>query len=197
MRLAIDMDDVMCGFVEGVCDTVSREFDTLVDPASVISWEFSKFLDNVIGYSWWEWLEQHAWLWGEKFKPVPGAIGGVDTLRRAGHTLELLTSKPDWAEDQVFVWLARYKPRFHKVTIVPVEGLGKGRSKVHYTDAELLVDDKTENCLEFVQAGRDALLFAMPHNATAQMPGGPGVFLTRVNGWHEVVEEIAKREANR
>lgn len=182
--IALDLDDVVLEFVAGVCETISRDFGVNVRPEDVTDWEFGKFLDQHIGYSWWEWLEDHAYVWGDKFKPVPGALGGIEKLRRAGHRLEIVTAKPPWAEDQLWTWLAKYKPRVHQVTIVPVEHISR---KQDVTDADVLVDDKYENAVEWARSGRPAILYNRPHNAKFDaIPEG----VVRAGSWARVVEII-------
>ena len=192
LHIAVDMDDVVVAFVDGVLEAVNRDFD--VKPAltreDVTGWNWGpELLDPIIGVSWWEWLREHAHLWGEKFKPVPGALGGLEHLRRAGHRVELLTAKPEWAEDQVFVWLGRYKPKVTTVTLVPVNA-----DKTEWTDAQYLVDDRDKNVAEWVNSDKDrhALLFAMPHNRRYDV----GVSrILRVDDWRDVLATIEK-EAN-
>ena len=182
--IALDLDDVVLEFVAGVCETVNRDFGVNVRPEDVDSWDFGKFLDEHIGYSWWTWLEEHAFVWGDKFKPVPGALGGIEKLRRAGHRLEIVTAKPEWAEDQLWIWMAKYKPRVHQVTIIPVERISK---KQDATDADVLVDDKWENCVEWAKDGRPAILYARPHNAGF---GDPPSGIVRASSWGRVVEIV-------
>jgi len=121
LHIALDLDDVVLDFVAGILDTVNRDYDANVQPSEITDWNFGQFIDEIIGKPWFEWLEEHAWLWGEKFKPVPGAIGGIEKLRRAGHYIEIVTAKPEWAEDATWLWLAKYKPRVHRLTIVPID----------------------------------------------------------------------------
>lgn len=185
LHLAIDFDDVICSFVEGVCETVSRDFDVDVRPEDVTSWRFGDYLDHHIGRSWWAWLEDHAPLWGEKFKPVRGALGTMERLRAQGHLLEIVTAKPRWAEQPFWNWLARYGTSAQRVTV-----LGMGETKVGATDADVLIDDKFESCREFAADGRVALLYSAAHNRGRELD--PGMY--RVNDWHQV-EKLIQIEA--
>jgi 5'(3')-deoxyribonucleotidase len=182
LHVALDLDDVVLDFVGGVCETVTRDFKVKVTREDITNWNFGQFIDDIIGRPWFEWLEDHAWLWGQKFKPVEGALGGIEKLRRAGHYVEIVTAKPEWAEDATWDWLAKYKPRVHRLTIVPLNG-GK---KTELTDADVLVDDKWENCLEWVKDGRPSLLFSQPHNASYGDATPDG--MTRVKDWLSVLD---------
>lgn len=59
-------------------------------------------------------------------------------------------------------WLGKWRPPFQRVTIVDRQ------PKWTVTDATLLVDDKSQNCKEFVAAGRRAVLFTREHNRSYQ-----------------------------
>jgi 5'(3')-deoxyribonucleotidase len=177
MHIAVDMDDVVLDFVGGVVRAVNTEYGTNLTVRDVTNWELAEVLDPIIGRSWWAWLRDREWLWAN-FDAVPGAIGGVDTLRRRGHYMELVTSKPEWAEHNVWKWIGKWRPAFNRVTIV-----GSKDRKVDFTDAELLVDDKPSNCIEFITAGRQAILMNMPHNA-----GFLG--LPRVHSWPSLIRVI-------
>ena len=189
MHIALDMDDVVLDFVKGVLETVNRDFDANVKPEDITDWNFGQFINPIIGYDWWEWLEGHAHVWGDKFKPVPGAIGGIVTLRRAGHYIEIVTSKPEWAEDATWDWFAKYKVRPHRLTLVPlIDGVAPKKSEV--TDARVLVDDRFENCEEFAAKGRAAILYNRPHNlGYEKTPGG----VERAADWSEVLNLLGVR----
>lgn len=163
MHIAVDMDDVLVDFVGMVCDVVSRDFgvEPPITKDDITDWDFGQFLDQHIGQDWWSWLETKAYLWGTKAKPIPGAIGAMEKLRRAGHRLEVVTSKPEWGERYVFTWLDRYCPVVHGVTIVPLGG-----DKTTWTEATLLIDDRPKNVDEWVasRGGRTAILFPAAHN---------------------------------
>lgn len=219
LHIAVDMDDVVVAFVDGVLEAVNRDFDVRprLTAEDVTGWNWGPdLLDPIIGRSWWDWLQDHSHLWGEKFKPVPGALGGLEALRRAGHRVELLTAKPEWAEDQVFVWLGRYKPKVTTVTLVPVNA-----DKTKFTDAEYLVDDRDKNVAEWVlssymprdkRAGRGgwmdrtALLFDMPHNRAfnpyeeihsypPDAPNHAADRIIRVDNWRDVLAVIEREAA--
>ena len=188
MHIALDSDDVVLDFIGGVCEAVSRDYGVHITPTDITGWEFSDVLDPVLGEPWWEWMRRHAWLWGEKFKPVHGAIGGIEILRRAGHWLEVVTNKPAWAEAEVWKWYGRYKPPVNQVTVVPLDGR---RPKHEVTEAVLLIDDKPETCADWVASrpNRMAFLFDHPHNQAAKPV--PGVM--RVKDWQHIVSLIGKR----
>lgn len=166
-HIAVDMDDVVVDFVGGLLKAVKTEYDVDIDPEEITQWDLHPLLDPIIGRSWWAWLREREWLWAT-FPAIPGAIGGVDRLRRDGHYLELVTSKPAWAEHNVWKWLGLWRPPFNRVTIVD-----KDTRKVDATEAFVLVDDKVQNCQEFINSGRTGILFRSMQNRNAALTETP------------------------
>lgn len=160
MHVAVDMDDVILDFLGGLRSAVKKEYDVTLSDTDFTEWNISGVLDPIIGRSWWSWMREREWIWAT-FPAVDGAIGAIDTMRRKGHYIEIVTSKPQWAEHNVWKWLGKWRPSVQRVTIVNQE------EKVDVTDAALLIDDKPENCLGFMNAGREAILFDRPHNKHA------------------------------
>ena len=158
--IAVDMDDVLVDFVGGLVAAVKTEFGVEVTEEQLgkAGWDLHPLLDPIIGYSWWSWLRHREWLWAN-FPAVDGAIGSIERLRHDGHYLELVTSKPTWAEHNVWKWLGKWRPAFNRVTIMDGDTL-----KVDVTGADVLIDDKPTNCGPFLEQGRRAILFARPHN---------------------------------
>jgi len=170
MHWAIDCDDVMLNFFPNVLDCFEREFDIRPEydgqPWGDLAKQFTRHPALIeAGYKdWWGWLRERDWLWGIA-PAVPGSIGGVKTLRAKGHYTEMVTSKPEWAEPQVWRWLGKWRPPFEQVTISK-----PGVSKVSVTKADILIDDKPENVQEFAAAGRLGILFDLSgqHKGTEQ-----------------------------
>ncbi len=184
-HVAIDLDDVVLDFYGGLRAVLKKEYGVELRPDQMAAWDLHGVIDPIVGRSWWQWLRERDWLWSH-LPAVDGAIGGIERLRAAGLYVELVTSKPEWAEYAVWRWLGKWRPRFHRVTIVPTS-----ERKVDHTDAELLVDDRPENCLEFVDDGRVAILFDRPHNQDFALVPGMG----RARTWEQVVELVRMESA--
>lgn len=184
MHIAVDLDDVVLDFCGGLREAIRKEYN--FDVGDFEKWELRDVLDPVVGRNWWSWLRERDWLW-PNFPAIDGAIGGIDALRRDGHYVELVTSKPEWAEYAVWKWLGKWRPPFNAVTIV-----GPKDRKVDFTDARILIDDKFENCDEFAKAGRTGLLFDRPHNRDAETElGDPSPWtVTRVFAWPSPVHVV-------
>ena len=185
-HVALDMDDVVVDFTGGLIKSVNIEHGTNLTMDDVIEWDLHPLLDPILGRSFWAWLREREWLWAQ-FDAVLGAIGAIDRLRRDGHYIEFITSKPDWAEHNVFKWIGLWRPAVQRVTIVKINEL-----KADYTDADLLVDDKLAHCQGFVDQGRTAIMFDAPHSRRTKVPNT----IHRAADWREVlgiIEGMAAR----
>lgn len=186
MHIAVDADDVVVDFVGGLLKAMKKEYGVEIKREAIVNWDLHPVLDPIIGgpagkRSFWGWLQYREWLWAN-FEAIDGAVGCIDQLRRAGHYMELVTSKPDWAEHNVWKFLGKWRPAFHRVTIVGLNDI-----KANLTEADILIDDKPDNCLGFLKAGRQAILFTSPHNKSfPQAKHG----LVRANDWPTVVKMI-------
>lgn len=187
MKIAVDIDDVTMDFWTGVCTSVNTEYGTTLDPVETPNWD-----DNALkrlrvfgdGRTWWDWLQERDWIW-HTFQPVPGAIGGIEILRQQGHFVEALTSKPKWAEWTVWKWLGKWRPAFHRVTIVPT-----GDKKTDWSDAELLIDDRDVNVREWLDAGRKAILFQRPWSNVKSFSLEPSSSFAIARHWAEVLDHV-------
>jgi uncharacterized HAD superfamily protein len=171
---------VVLDFVGGLRAALKKEYDVDLKEEDISDFDLKPILNPIIGRSWWAWMKERSWIWSH-FPPVDGAIGTLDRLRRDGHYIELVTSKPEWAEHNVYRWLGKWRPPFQRVTIT-----GPSDVKAAFTEADILIDDKYENVRDFAASGRTALLFDRPHNRGVVPPAG----VTRVHGWREVYEHI-------
>src|SRR3989304_4519888 len=134
MYIAVDLDDVILDFGLGVRMAIETEYGIVVPPFD--KWEMHEILDPILGKSWWKWMRERDWLW-PNFPAVQGAIGGLTHLRDHGHYLEIVTSKPEWAEFSVWKWVGKWRPPVNRITIVDMD-----TPKVSATDADVLIDDK-------------------------------------------------------
>lgn len=185
MHIAVDQDDVVLDLMGGVRKVIKTEYG--IDLPVFDKWEINEYLRPVLGKGWMSWMRDKAWLWAT-FDAVEGAIGSLDVLRRRGHYLELVTSKPDWAEAHVYQWLGKWRAPFKRVTIV-----GPEDKKCDFTAADVLIDDKPQNIEDFVATGRRAILFNAPHNKSHK--GVPGA--RRAEGWQEVLDIIEEFDNGR
>ena len=195
IHVAIDMDDVTLDFVTSVLTCFKKEYGVDV-PYEGAPWgqDIVDFCHHPLllasGYkSWWDWLRERDWLWAT-FPAVDGAVGGIKLLRAAGNHMECVTSKPEWAEFNVWRWLARWRVPFEQVTIVH-----HPERKVDKTPALVMVDDKKQTCEEFAADGRYGVWFDRSGRDESVML--PGVW--RARSWVEIVNlvNIIREETSR
>ena len=189
LHIATDLDDVVLDFAPSVLEAFRKEYGVTIPfdgdawGADMIAFGHHPLLLESGYKSWWDWLRDREWLWAT-FPAVPGAIGGIKRLRAAGHYVECVTSKPDWAEHNVWKWLGRWRPAFQRVTVV-----SPGQRKVDLTEADVIVDDKLGTCDEFLRAGRQAIWFNRTRTSyprDAVLPGG----LRVAWHWEHVVDHV-------
>ena len=174
-HIAIDLDDVLLDFTGGLRSAVSQQFG--VEVPEFREWHISDVLNPIVGRNWWSWMKDNVDIWAE-FDPVEGGLEALEDLRKAGYYLEIVTSKPTWAEYNVWRWLAKHEPPVQRVTIV-----GQHDKKVDFTKASILVDDKPGNILEWILSGRHGILFGRPHNEGFKSTN-PRIH--RASGWPDV-----------
>jgi hypothetical protein len=190
MHVALDMDDVVVEFEQGVVDSVRLEFGVELPLPKV--WDDPKTFKGFEGFGkggFWGWMRERDWVWAT-FQPVQGAIGGIRRLRQAGHVIELVTSKPEWAEPQVWRWLGKWRPPVNRVTLIQTEKMTKAKA---CPEAAVLVDDKVANCVDFVESDRFAVLFDRPQNRGFDENENQGPLfkgkwkIERAHGWEDVL----------
>lgn len=186
-HVAIDLDDVTVDFWPGVLAAFELEYDVRLPDMHPWSDEAKAFAKHLLfvesGYKdWWGWLREREWLWA-RFGAVPGAIGGIKRLRQAGWYVEAVTSKPVWAEHNVWKWLGHYRPAFNRVTIIT-----NGQEKVDFTDARVIVDDKLATCVSFNEHGRGGVLFDRTGGHTDAPELGP--YLRQARNWEDVIAHL-------
>jgi len=181
-HLAFDLDGVILDFVGGILECVYTEYGVRIDKAQWDMWDPKDLLNPIIGQSWWKWMRERSWLWSH-FPAIPGAIGTIEKLRRDGHYLEIVTSKPQWAEYNVWRWLGKWRVPVSRVTIVGDDG-----NKASATDAIALIDDKPENCVEWVESDdrRWTILLDRPYNRSFKTYGN----IIRKTDWTDALETI-------
>lgn len=183
MHVAIDLDDVCMEFYSSVLKAVKKEYGVEYLYENVSGWDKNELKESLIfgeGRTWWDWLRDRDWLWAQ-FPAVEGAIGGIATLRQQGHYVEAVTSKPDWARWTVWAWLGKWRPDFHRVTIV-----SSGQEKSAFTDADILVDDSPSNIIDWQCDDRVCVIYDRPWNQ--------GMEGLRAYNWADVLDHVASIE---
>ena len=128
LRLAIDLDGVVADFNAGWIRLHDQEFGSGLDPAMVQTWDgladLAGFSDMRAFWAWAKGSDERPSIF-RHLDPYPGALDTLRRLRRAGHEIVIVTTKPEWAVSDTFRWLADHE--------MPTR-------EVHISDDKYLVD---------------------------------------------------------
>jgi 5'(3')-deoxyribonucleotidase len=112
--------------------------------------------------------EQRDWMWTEGVKRglfryghmVKDCRVACERLHAVGHQLMIVTSRPESAAQDTHDWVDFY---FKGIPLADRVLLHNEESKATVA-ADVLIDDKVENILEWANTGRFAILFQQPWN---------------------------------
>lgn len=191
MRIALDVDDVCLEFNKMLCTKIAEEFSTVIDIEDITHWDWWNDTCDIAfpKNNMWEWLKSNPSYWAEA-PPMPGALNGIKELKRKGHTVHLVTSKPDWARQSMWAWLAKHNPTVDGITIVTSRGnkLQHPQSKLQAVGHlhDMIIDDKAETCLEWEKTGKAVILFDRPWNRDVEESSN----LRRAKNWTEILRLV-------
>ena len=179
LRLGIDLDGVVADFNSGWVERYNRDFDANVNVDQIVEWDAPTHLTHFSGMGqFWEWASTC----GEgrslfrPLRPYADALDSLRRLRRRGHKIVILTTKPDFAVHDTYAWLSE-----HEVPTTEVHILDDKTT----VECDIYLDDADHN-LEALSASRpDATTcrFVRPWNSPA-----PG--LVDIDGWGSFVDFV-------
>ncbi len=158
MRLAIDIDGVLCDHIVGLSAWAAHHKNLPFDKANVRSWDEAVGGTTVTRLVT-EAYQDPAFLKG--LPPVDGAREAVGALLEAGHTITAVSSRPQGTRAATEAWLIETFGRQIPVLLVKDKAL---------SEFDVLVDDNADAALQFGRRGHTALLLAQPWNANASLP---------------------------
>lgn len=185
MRLGIDLDGVVADFNTGWMQLHADEFGSELLPDMVDSWNC---LDRIGGFGdmseFWAWAspKAHRRSIFRHLEPYPGAIESLGHLMKEGHSVVVVTTKPQWARTDTFRWLA---------------DVDLPTSEVHLSDrkyevaCDAYLDDAPHVLEELVEHRPEALVcrFVRPWNEP--VPGAHDI-----TDWSEFVEVVTHRSSS-
>lgn len=194
MLIGVDLDDVLADHMSALVAFHNKTYGT-----SLIAEDFRTFrLWETWGGTRAEAVRKvHDFYATDDFRrtqPVPGAIEGIETLRRA-HELTVITGRTESVAEPTREWIDRHF-------------LGKF-SGVHFTNhyalngrpeqskaavctalgAQVLIEDALDHVPACLQCGIRVLLFDRPWNRSG-VPPATEQHVTRVSSWPEVVATV-------
>jgi hypothetical protein len=179
MRIAVDLDGV-CYEWDRTARYMLRTYrgQTHLTKEST-SWNYIE--ENVSKDDW-------NWLWNGGVKKglfryghmATDARVGLEALVRMKHKIIVVTHRPESATNDTLEWAALY---FKGIPLFGFHMLSSREPKTSVT-FDALLDDKPDNVVDAIEAGRIGYLFDRPWNADCTSG-------TRVFGWTDMVKRLA------
>lgn len=112
MRLAIDLDGVVCDFNAGWMELHKAEFGSELKPEMVVTWnnlhELGGFADMNMFWKWAQATDDRPSIF-RHLEPFPDAIETLYSLHDDGHAIVIVTAKPRWAIPDTMRWIADHE----------------------------------------------------------------------------------------
>jgi len=182
LRLGIDLDGVVADFNSGWVERYNRDFGADLSVDQIVEWDAPTHLTHFTGMGqFWKWAKTC----GEgrslfrPLRPYADALDSLRRLRRSGHEIVILTTKPDFAVHDTYAWLSE-----HEVPTTEVHILDDKTA----VDCDIYLDDADHN-LEALSASRPTAAtcrFIRPWNSPA-----PG--LVDIDGWESFVDFVGSQ----
>ncbi|MHB8407774.1 MAG: 5' nucleotidase, NT5C type [Acidiferrobacterales bacterium] len=176
MRLLIDMDQVICKWLERILEYYNYDKKTNVQLEDVKSWN----VVDTLGPNSEDFIRS-CMRYPELYRdldPVEGAIEGIKKLQEQGHDVIIATAVPKSAGIAYhgkLEWIRRNMPFFSLNNFVAIQ-------RKDLLQGDILLDDGAHNIRPFRAAGRRAIVFDRPWNRDE-----PG---ERVKTWEEFVKLV-------
>jgi 5'(3')-deoxyribonucleotidase len=173
MRIAIDVDDVLCGLVEEVVEIYNDSWGDTLTKDKITVWNMSRFVKPQCG----TFVQKYFNMPGlyDNVRPIPGAQMGVEKLRSYGCELLFVTAALPDVMGEKFKWLQAYGFTDDLREYI----VAKNKSVIQ---AHVLLDDNYDNTSTFRGYG---MLYTQPWNDKHNVK-------YRVNNWEEFDEFIRR-----
>jgi 5'(3')-deoxyribonucleotidase len=120
VRLGIDLDGVVADFNRGWIVQYNHQYGTELPLDAVQSWDSIPYLTHFEDMSvFWEWAQGHdGHSLFRHLETYPGALVALNSLDAEGHDIVILTTKPEWAVSDTFIWLGENRVKTREVHIL-------------------------------------------------------------------------------
>jgi len=186
LRLGIDLDGVVADFNSGWVERYNRDFGADLSVDQIIEWDAPTHLTHFAGMSqFWKWAKTC----GEgrslfrPLRPYADALDSLRRLRRRGHKIVILTTKPDFAVHDTYAWLSE-----HEVPTTEVHILDDKTT----VECDIYLDDADHNLKALSASRPDAATcrFIRPWNS-------PATGLVDIDGWGSFVDFVGSQAVRR
>ncbi|MGA9277125.1 5' nucleotidase, NT5C type [Ilumatobacter sp.] len=146
LRLGIDLDGVVADFNAGWIKLHREEFGSELHPSMVQTWdglaELGGFDDMRAFWAWAKGSDLRPSIF-RHLEPYPTALDTLHRLRTDGHSIVVITTKPEWAVTDTFRWLADNRLPTREVHIADVKSTVE--CDMYLDDSPHVLPDLIEN----------------------------------------------------
>lgn len=191
MNLGFDLDEVVVDLMESTVVHINKEYgiDWTLDKFTEYDWSEIKFHnEDVINDEIVRELRELVNDPNFQYKALPtyGACEALAKMKRAGHRLHFISSRPKQNQSQTYKWLRKYSIPFDSVNVIG--GLEKG-VYARKLDLDMYVDDHIKHLSSMLSYKKrwkkGLLLFDKPWNSTYDASK-----FTKVGSWQEILRLV-------
>lgn len=181
MIIGVDFDEVLADTWSAVIKFHNERHGTAWQRAAIRTSKFWEGLGETQEESYRKVDEFCQTNYFKNIQPVIGSRTGVRQLRRRGHELVIITTRPGYLARATEIWLDCYFPGQFAGVFHSPEG-GKSDLCLEH-QAKILIEDDWENASECAAKGIRVLLLDSPWNQSSNL----GSLITRVSSWAELM----------
>jgi len=173
--IALDFDGVLADIHSVACAIYTARTGQRLTPDDLTDYYFPAW--EAFGEIW------HAPGFYATVEPMPGALLGLDKLRRAGHRVVIVTTcAPGMAEEKAD-WLFRHGSTPDSLSH-PDFVACKDKTLIR---ADVLIEDSPANVVAWVKTNRRAILLNRPWTVKADIQSSLWTWITRAKDWSAIV----------
>jgi len=177
LKLAIDIDGVVCDLASSICKRISKKYGINLNVSDITRWNMQT--DKFDFYS--EIKEaQRSPEFMINLKPIDGAREAIEKLFFS-YQIIFVTARPVTCLLSTQAWVTRY---FGDIPIYHLPGEG-GHGVKETIDFDILIDDSPVNVLRALDVGRRVIIYTQPWNESFRDHR-----VIRVKNWKEVLEVL-------
>lgn len=193
LLIYVDMDGIITDLLQKWLVAINKKHKTNYTVADVKDWDVGNLDKDRIGHKAYKFITQPMFFYD--LEPLPGSQAAVEALQIMGHDVNILTAPAsDHCATEKLLWLKKYFPFVnHKnIHITHRKDLLRG---------DVLIDDRSKNCLEFQAANPDALVMAFGYEYNTDLYNHPtikviGRWEDTETAWERACKEIQKKAEN-
>lgn len=192
MRLGIDLDELLAGFMAALIDYHNATYDTALRREDFHSTRFWETWGGTREQAIQKIHDFHSTSYFRCMEPILGSQSGVYRLRE-NNDLFIITARQDCIADATRKWVDRHFPDTFLDVVFGnhFSQSGKSRTKRQICDSleiDVLIDDCLEYALDCCTPSRHILLLDCPWNRCAGLPDG----VYRVKSWDGIVDSFER-----